>query len=91
MFMVACMFSVCACCSIVVLFALQPLPLSRAPLQMVVPMLLMCTTVQQGHGRRLRSAWRAIILQLHLLETWLCSPEVLQEVRCLCSEGDGAL
>jgi hypothetical protein len=91
MFMDACMLSVCACCSIAVLFALRPLPLSRAPLQVVFSMLLMCTTVHQGHGRRLSSAWRAIILQLHLLETWLCSPEVSQEVLCLCSEGDGAL
>jgi hypothetical protein len=49
--MVACVLSVCACCGVVVLFALRPLPLSRAPLQMVLSLMLwMCTTVQQGHG-----------------------------------------
>ena len=80
--------NVCACCSVAVLFALRPLPLSRAPLQvLVLPMLWMCTTVQQGHGRRLSSAWRAIGLQLHLSGTWLCSLVVGHQVRCLCREG----
>ncbi len=85
MFMVACVLSVCACCSVAVLFALRPLLLSHAPLQVVVTMLWMCTTVQQGHGRRLSSAWRAMVLQLLLLGTWLCSLGV--SVRCLCREG----
>ncbi len=46
------------------------------------PMPLICTTVQQGHGRRLSSAWRATILQLHLLGTWPSSRGVTQEVCC---------
>ena len=57
-------FVFCACCSIAVLFALRPLPLSCAPLQGIpFPLMLrMCTTVQQGHGRRLSSAWGALCL-----------------------------
>jgi hypothetical protein len=70
---VACVLSVCACCGVVVLFALRPLAVSRAPLQVMFPMLWTCTTVQQGRGRRLSSAWRAGILQLHRSGVWLCS------------------
>ena len=79
MFMVASVLGVCACCSIVVLFALRPLALSCAPLQVgfLSPLMLRtCTTVQQGRGRRLSSAWRAGFLHLHLLGTLLCSLEV---------------
>jgi len=78
--MVACVLSVCACCSVAVLFALRPLPLSCAPLQVLFLMLWTCTTVQQGCGRQLSSAWCATILQLHLLGTWLCSLGVKQQV-----------
>jgi len=35
-----------------------------------LPMPLICTTLQHGHGRRLVSAWRALLFQLHRLETW---------------------
>ena len=94
MLIVACVLSVCACCSVAVLFALRSLALSSAPLQVVVlPMLWTCTTVQQGRGRRLSSAWRAMVLQLHLLGTWLCSlgvlqePRILQEVRSCAGRG----
>ena len=92
MFIVACVLIVCACCSVAVLFALRPLPLSRAPLQVVsllLQMLWMCTTVQRGHGRRLSSALRAIGLQLHPLGTWLCSLGVSQLVRCCAGRGEG--
>ncbi len=90
MSIVACLLSACACCSVVILFALRPLSLSCAPLQVVVlPMLWTCTTVQQGRGRRLSSAWRAIVLQLHLLGTWLCSLGVIQEVRWCDWSGRG--
>jgi hypothetical protein len=71
-------------------FALRPLHLSCAPLQVVVILMLwMCTTVQQGHGRRLSSAWRAFFLQLHRSGTWLCSLGVPQEVRCCAGRGGG--
>jgi hypothetical protein len=81
--MVACVLSVCACCNVAVLFALRSLALSCAPLQVVSPLMLWtCTTVQQGRGRRLSSAWRASILQLHLLGTWLCSLGVKQVRHC---------
>ena len=74
LFVVACVFCVCPCCGITVMFALRPIPLSCAPLQiMFLLMLWMCTTLQRGRGRRLSSAWRAMLLQLHLSETWLCS------------------
>jgi hypothetical protein len=81
--------SVCACCSVAVLFALRPLPLSRALLQVALLsiMLWMCTTVQQGHGGRLSSAWRAMLSQLHLSGTWLCSLGVAQEVGCCAGRG----
>jgi len=54
-------------------------------------MLWTCTTVQQGHGPRLSSAWRAGILQLHLLGTWLCSlvDTFTLEVRCCAGRGGG--
>jgi hypothetical protein len=81
MFMVASVWSVCACCRIMVMFPLRPRFLSCA-LQTSIPMLWMCTTVQRGHGRRLSSVWRAIILQLPRSGAWLCSLGVLQEVRC---------
>jgi hypothetical protein len=73
-----------------VLFALRPLPLSCAPLQVVTFLLLlwMCTTVQQGHGRRLSSAWHALGLQLHLSGTWLCSLGVQESVRCCLGRGE---
>ena len=74
--MVAWVLSVCASRRAAVLWfclPLQPLAASRAPLQMVSLQLWTCTTVQQGRGRRLSSAWRAFGLQLHLLGTWLCS------------------
>ena len=87
--MVACVLCVCACCSVAVVFALRPLALSCAPLQMLSLMLWTCTTVQQGCGRRLSSAWRAGILQLHLSGTWLCSPGVVQEVRCCVGRRGG--
>jgi hypothetical protein len=88
--MVACVSSVCACCVVAVMFALRPLAFSRAPLQVVLPLILWtCTTVQQGHGRRLSSAWRAIGLQLRLLGTWLCSLGDPQEVRCCAGRGWG--
>ena len=74
-------FVFCACCGIAVLFALRPLPLSCAPLQMVILMLWTCTAVQQGHGRRLSSAWRASILQLHRSGTWRCSLGAPQTIR----------
>jgi len=50
-------------------------------------MLWTCTTVQQGCGRRLSSARRAVILQLHLLGTWLCSLVVTLEVRFCAGRG----
>ncbi len=82
MCLLLCAFCVRACCSIAVLFALQPLALSFPPLQTVfIPMLWMFTTVQPGHGRRLSSAQRAIFLQLHRSGTWLCSGGVPQQVR----------
>ncbi len=81
LFIVECVLSGCGCCSIAFLFAVRPLPLTCAPLQMVLLILWMCTTVQQGHGRRLSSAFRAIGLQLHLSGTWLCSLGVKQAVR----------
>ncbi len=85
---VACVLSFDACCSIVVLFALRSLPLSCAPLQIVVfPILLKCTTAQQGHGRRLSSAWRATLSQLHLSGTWLCSLGVPHIVRYCAGSG----
>jgi hypothetical protein len=46
-------------------------------------MLLMCTTVQQGHGRRLSSS--GFPLQLHRSGTWLCS----LGVRCCIGRGGG--
>jgi hypothetical protein len=64
--------------------------LSCAPLQVRIPMLWICTTVQQGHGRRLSSALRAGILQLHRSGTWLCSLGVAHKVRC-SEEGMGGL
>ena len=48
-------------------------------------MLWMCTTVQQGHGQRISSAWRAVVSQLHLSGTWLCSLGVT--VRCCAGRG----
>jgi len=83
--MVACVSSVCACCGVVVMFALRPLAVSCAPLQMESLMLRTCTPVQQGRGRR--SAWHAGILQLHQLGAWLCSLGVLQQVRCCAGRG----
>jgi hypothetical protein len=74
-------FFVSACCGIVLSLPLRPLPLSCAPLQPVLRMLLICTTVQQGYGRRLSSAWRVISPQLHLSGTWLCSLGVGLQVR----------
>ena len=44
-------------------------------------MLLTCTTVQRGRGRRLGSAWRAVNLQPHRLGTWRCSLGVGHKVR----------
>ncbi len=42
-------------------------------------------------GRRLSSAWRAMVLQLHLLRTWLCSLGVAQQqVRWCAERGGGA-
>jgi hypothetical protein len=79
LFIVAFVLNVCVCCIIAVLFAPRPLHLSCAPLQVVVILMLwMCTTEKQGHGRRLSSAWRAILLQLYLSGTWLCSLGVSQ-------------
>ena len=78
----------CACSGIAVMFALRPLPLSCAPLQMLFIMLWMCTTVQRGHGRRLSSVWRALGLQLHLSGTWLCSLGVPTAVRCCAGRGE---
>ncbi len=40
---------------------------------MKFPMSWTCTTVQQGHGRRLSSACLDISLYLHRSGTWLCS------------------
>jgi hypothetical protein len=76
---------VCVCVRRVLVFvcALQVLAISLGSLQMIKdPVLLMCTTVYQGHGRRLSSAWRALFLQLLLLETWPSSRGVIQEVCC---------
>jgi hypothetical protein len=53
--------------------------ISLGPLQVIRSMPLICTTVQQGHGRRLSSAWGTICLQLHLLGTWPSS-----RVMCCC-------
>jgi hypothetical protein len=44
----------------------------------LTPMLWICTVLYQDHGRRLSLAWRALALQLHLLELWLCSRGVKQ-------------
>jgi hypothetical protein len=85
--MISCLLSVCACCSVVVLFALPPLVDSRAPLQVVSPMLWTCTTVQQGRGRRLSSLWCAAGLQLHRSGTWLFSQVVKWTVRCCSGKG----
>ena len=57
-------------------FALRAVAVSLGPLQVLYRMPLICTTVQQRHGRRLGSAWRALTLQLHLLGTWPSSREV---------------
>jgi hypothetical protein len=84
------MLNVCVCCIIAVLFAPRPLPLSCAPLQVVVILMLwMCTTEKQGHGRRLSSACGVAILQLYLSGTWLCSLGVKQQVRCCAGRGGG--
>jgi hypothetical protein len=56
-------FVFCACCGIAVMFALWLLPLSCAQqrvVKIILPLLWMSTTLQQGHGRRLTSAWRDI-------------------------------
>jgi hypothetical protein len=89
LFSVACGFCVCACCGIAVMFTQRPLPLSCAPLQVLLRLLWIFTTVQQGHGRRLSSAWRGIILQLHLSETSLCSLGVSQQVWCCAVRREG--
>ena len=57
---------------------------------MLIVQLWMCTTMQQGHGRRLSSAWRAVILRLHLSGTWLCSLGVKQTVR-FCADREGVV
>ncbi len=58
-------------------FVLRPLAVSFAIFQVLVPpMLLTCTTVQQGHGRRLSSVLRALVLRPHRSETSPCSREV---------------
>jgi hypothetical protein len=44
----------------------------------LTPMLWICTVLYQDHGRRLSLAWRALVLQLHLSELWLCSRGVKQ-------------
>jgi hypothetical protein len=69
-------------------FDLRPLMFSCAPLQTDTPMRWICTTVQQGHGRRLSSVLRAVILRPHRSETSPCSREVTHQVR-LCSRGRG--
>jgi hypothetical protein len=51
-------------------------------MQAAFPMLWTSSTVQQGCGRRLSSAWHAVILQLHRLGSSLCSLGVGLEVRC---------
>jgi len=87
-FVFACVLRFCACCNIAVLFSLPPLPLSRAPLQILLfPMLWTCTTVQQGHGLRLSSAWRAVNLQLHRPGTLPCSLGVTPQVCCFAERG----
>jgi hypothetical protein len=67
-------------------FALMSLEVSSAPLQAVLhQMPWICTTVQQGCGRQLSSAWHAINLQLHRLETSWCLREVkpYHQVSCV--------
>ena len=73
---------VCECLSVALLSPpLRPLDVSCALLQ-TTPMLWTYTIASQGRGQRLSSAWRAGLLQLHLLETLRCSLEALLEVRC---------
>ena len=70
------------CCGSV--FALRPLALSCALLQVPNLMLWICTTVQQGHGQRLSSAWHANFYQPHRSGTLLC---LLGDIRVRCCEG----
>ena len=66
-----CFMFVCGAALMLRVFALQVPAVSSGPLQVVfIPMPLICTTVQQGHGPRLSSAWLDFLLQLHLLGTW---------------------
>jgi hypothetical protein len=50
-----------------------------------------CTTVHQGHGRRLSSAWHDAVSKLHLLETWPSSRGVIQDswgvMEVMCFDG----
>jgi hypothetical protein len=55
---------------------------SCLPIQVTCQMPWICTTVQQGYGRQLSSAWHAINLQRHRLETWLWPRAVGKEVCC---------
>ena len=57
--------------------ALRPLAVSFAILQLPSPVLWTYTMASQGRrrGQRLSSAWRGMVLQLHLSETWPCSLE----------------
>jgi hypothetical protein len=66
-------FPVTACCS--------PQVLGHHP----VPW--MCTTLQQGHGRRRSSSWRAVNSQLHRLGAWLCSRGVKHQVNVGAGRG----
>ncbi len=56
---------------------------SCALLQVTQSMLWTYTTATLGRGQRLSSAWRAMVLQLHLSETLRCSLEVPVQVRCI--------
>ncbi len=57
-------------------------------MQLYVGGVEMWTTVQQGHGRQLSSAWHAVLLQLHRLVTWpSLQGGVPTEVRC-CAGGE---
>ena len=61
--------------------ALRPLAVSFAILQLPSPVLWTYTMASQGRGQRLSSAWRGMVLQLHLPETWPCSLEGSVQVR----------
>ncbi len=69
--------------------ALRPLAVSFAILQVTQSTHLMLwtyTMASQGRGQRLSSAWRGMVLQLHLSETWPCSLEGSVQVRYYCAQ-----